>query len=85
MPPTSKEEYESLLDRIETIFSDILEHADKQSRTRCPYRNRADECTARFSCRSRRPGPSAAANPVCGHGSALDYRDSWEADQEGAT
>ena len=82
MPRTSKEEYESLLDRIESIFSDILEHAERQSRTRCPYRTRTDACTARFRCGLQEPGPPEADSLLCRHDESLDCRNAWQTNQE---
>jgi len=82
MSQNPKEEYESLLDRIEAIFTGIVEHAQEQSYTRCPYRTREDECTARFCCGNRQSGLSGADGPLCGHEGGLDYRNAWKTDQE---
>ena len=54
----SKEEYQKRLDKISELFSSMVNHADVQSMYRCPYKNRFDQCTAKFGCRNQRKPPS---------------------------
>lgn len=71
--------FQERLDRIAEIFSDLVAHAEVSSRTRCPYRDRHDLCTALFRCRNQR---ASAADPdilSCGHDGKFDYRTAWEA------
>ena len=49
----SAEEFQNRLDRINSIFTAILDHAEESSLTRCPYRDSQDLCTALFSCRNQ--------------------------------
>ena len=54
MKKIDKAAYQERLDRITAIFKDMMAHATEQARYRCPYKNRFDECTARFGCRNQR-------------------------------
>ena len=75
-------EYERQLARIRAIFTDIVKHAEVQARSRCPYRSRRDECTARFGCRNRgKPRPGGELPTCCGD-DKLDYRCAWETEPE---
>ena len=49
-----KEEYQKRLDKITEMFSSMVNHANEQSMYRCPYKNRFDQCTAKFGCRNQR-------------------------------
>ena len=48
------EAYRERLGRIEELFSSMIDTAMEVSTRRCPYKNRFDQCTAAFGCRSRR-------------------------------
>ncbi len=58
------------------ILSGIAEHADKQAQDRCPYRDRNDICTARFSCRNQVDAGDGVA--TCGHDGKFGYQVAWE-------
>ena len=64
--------------RLTRIFADIVEHAQAQSLTRCPYRDRRDLCTARFGCRNQGPVDGENGLAVCQCDGQLDYRSAWE-------
>jgi len=68
--------FQERLDRIAAIFTDIVAHAEVSSRTRCPYRNRHDLCTALFRCRNQLS--AGGARLACGHDGTFDYRSAWE-------
>lgn len=88
----NKEEYQKRLDKITDMFSNMVTHADQQSRHRCPYKNRFDQCTAKFGCRNqRKPStenvvveqPRARGAPkenllLCAGDDKIDYRTAWE-------
>ncbi len=61
-------------DRISEIFSDIVEHAETSSLTRCPYRNASDLCTALFKCRNQEVNMSKPTVLICGHDGTFDVR-----------
>src|SRR5262245_4529949 len=82
-PKVTAEEYQVRLDRLTEIFRDIVVHADAQSVTRCPYKNRRDECTAKFGCRNQRKPAVAGGLRLCGGDDKIDYRGAWEVDPEG--
>ncbi len=64
-------------DPMSAIFSDIVTHAEELSRTRCPYRDRHDLCTALFLCRCQIP-VADSDELSCGHDGTVDYRTAWE-------
>jgi len=71
-------DYQKRLDDISEIFSQILQHADELSTQRCPYRDRLDNCTAKFCCRNQSKPVIAGALPVCTGDEKIDYRSAWE-------
>ena len=74
-------EYQKRIDRISSIFSDIVEQSDVQSTKRCPYRNRFDQCTAKFGCQNQRRPKVKVELLQCGGDDKIDYRSAWEAEQ----
>ena len=78
MQKIDKAEYQKRLDRISSIFADMMRHADKQSAERCPYKNRFDQCTAQFGCRNQRKSDVAGEPFLCVGDDKLDYRSAWE-------
>ena len=94
-----KEEYQKRLDKITEMFSSMVNHANEQSMYRCPYKNRFDQCTAKFGCRNQRKPPSEGLVGkqdsvrgipkeellLCGGDDKIDYRTAWETEAaEGA-
>ena len=77
MPKIDKEEYQKRLDRISVIFAEMMRHADELSTRRCPYKNRFDQCTAKFGCRNQQK-PPAGKLFLCVGDDKLDYRSAWE-------
>ena len=75
-------EFEKRLVRIGEIFTEISHHADQQALSRCPYKNRFDQCTAKFGCRYQQKPRAAGELLVCGSDDKLDYRSAWEKDPE---
>lgn len=67
------------LDRLTEILGDIVMQAEERSLTRCPYKNRDDECTANFGCRNRRNKKVGNERRfACAGDGKLDYRSAWE-------
>ena len=81
MQKIDKEEYQKRLDKITEIYSDMMVHAEEQSTYRCPYKNRFDECTAKFGCRNQRKPHREGGLLVCGGDDKLDYRSAWETEE----
>ncbi len=73
-------DYQKRLDRITELFSGFVVHAQKQSMSRCPYRNRLDECTAKFECRNQTSPTEKSALPVCS--GLIDYCSAWSKDSD---
>ena len=46
--------YKKSLEKLAAILTPIAKHADEQALFRCPYKNRFDECTAKFGCRNQK-------------------------------
>lgn len=82
MKRIDREEYERRLDNLGRILKGIAAHADEQAATRCPYKDRFDQCTAKFGCRNQRQAPGKNRLPHCACEDGLDYRTAWESDPE---
>ena len=79
VPDGDPQAYQERLDRIAAIFTDLVAHAEVSSRTRCPYRDRHDLCTALFRCRNQLSTSDDPDELACGHDGTFDYRTAWEA------
>ena len=77
MAKIDKKQVQERFDRITELLSGMVAHAEEQSRTRCPYRNRFDHCTAEFRCRHQHAAGDDDALS-CGHDGRFDYRSAWE-------
>ena len=64
--------------RLPRIFADIIEHAQVQCLSRCPYRDSRDLCTAQFGCRNQGPVDAGNGLSSCLCDGELDYRGAWE-------
>jgi uncharacterized 2Fe-2S/4Fe-4S cluster protein (DUF4445 family) len=82
MQKIDKKEYQKRLDKITEIFEGMVLHADEQSTYRCPYKNRFDQCTAKFGCRNQRKPPVEGDLLLCGADDRIDYRSAWETESE---
>ncbi|MFT5365717.1 MAG: uncharacterized 2Fe-2S/4Fe-4S cluster protein (DUF4445 family) [Candidatus Latescibacterota bacterium] len=70
--------YQERLDRMSQILGNIVQHADEQALVRCPYKNRDNDCTAKFGCKfQRKPAPDRALFQ-CSSDDKLDYRSAWD-------
>ncbi|MBT5828547.1 MAG: DUF4445 domain-containing protein [Candidatus Latescibacteria bacterium] len=70
--------YQERLDRMSQILGDIVQHADQQALVRCPYKNKDNDCTAKFGCKfQRKPAPDRAFFQ-CSSDDKLDYRSAWD-------
>jgi hypothetical protein len=78
MQNVGPKEYQKRLDAITELFASMVIHADELSRTRCPYKDRLDQCTAHFGCRNKRKVPKPGKLPLCAGDDKLDYRNAWE-------
>jgi len=82
MKKIDPEEYQKRLDRLSHIFEGMAQHADEQALMRCPYKNKDNECTAKFGCKfQRKPAPDRALFQ-CASNDKFDYRSAWEADPD---
>ena len=73
------EAFKQRLDRISEIFAGMVNHADEQAKHRCPYKDRRDQCTAKFGCRNQRPPSEPEGLKGCAaQDGQLDYRTAWE-------
>ena len=82
MSKIDKEAYQKRLDRITDLFSGMVTHADEQATYRCPYKNRFDQCTAKFGCRNQRKPSVKGDLYLCAGDDKLDYRSAWETEAE---
>ncbi len=73
------EAFKLRLERISEIFAGMVTHADQQAKERCPYKDRRDQCTAKFGCRNQRPAAQAGGQLLCAaQDGQLEYRSAWE-------
>lgn len=82
MPKIAKEEYRKRLDKITELFASMVGHADEQATYRCPYKNRFDQCTAKFGCRNQRKPRVKGKLLMCGGDDKLDYRSAWDTEAD---
>ncbi|MEE2727362.1 MAG: hypothetical protein VX792_09800, partial [Candidatus Latescibacterota bacterium] len=78
MASINPKEYQKRLDKLTSMLGDIVRHADIQAQSRCPYKNRHDECTAQFGCRNQRKTEEREGALLCVGDDKLDYRSAWE-------
>ena len=78
MEKIDKWDYQERLDRISEIFSAMMSHADELSSERCPYKDRFNQCTAKFGCRNQSKPPVTGDLFLCVGDDKLDYRSAWE-------
>lgn len=82
MEKIDPKEWQKRLDRLNDILSGIAVHADVQSLSRCPYKNRFSQCTASFGCRNKRKPKAEGELPVCASDDKLDFRKAWESGEK---
>ena len=80
--PQRKKALEESLEQLWNIYQGIADTATEVSKSRCPYKNAADQCTARFGCRNQKFVTNSKRNektlPICTGSDKLDYRNAWE-------
>lgn len=76
MEKIDREQYQKRLNTLSEILDGIAEHAAELSTGRCPYKNRLNQCTAKFGCRNQRRSPDKIL--LCAGDDKLDYRSAWE-------
>ena len=74
------EAYRERLDRITELYSTMMTTVGDLSTRRCPYKNRFDQCTAKFGCRNQRKPDVPGDLKRCAGDDKLDYRSAWESD-----
>lgn len=73
-PAAVRESFE----RLSGIFAEMMVTVAEVSTRRCPYKDRAGHCTAKFGCRNQRRPTEPGGLRVCGGDDKLDYRSAWE-------
>lgn len=82
MAKIDPEDFARRVEKISGIFENIVDQAQTQSLTRCPYKNMHDQCTAKFGCQNQRKPPVSGDPLLCGHDGKLNYRSAWEEDPD---
>ena len=73
------EAFKQRLERISELFAGMVVHADQQATQRCPYKDRRDQCTAKFGCRNQRSPTQPGGLQACAaQDGQLEYRSAWE-------
>lgn len=80
--PIRQTEWEERRSKLSQILVGIARHADVQMSTRCPYKNRLDQCTSPFGCRNKRKPAGLGELPRCVGSDEIDYRSAWEVEPE---
>ena len=80
--PIDAAAWQERLDRVTSLFASMMDTVQEQSKVRCPYKNRFDQCTATFGCRNQRKPRAPGELKICGGDDRLDYRSAWEIDGE---
>ena len=70
--------YRRSMSRLEAIFRDINETVNVVSKSRCPYKNAQDRCTAKFGCRNQYRSVPDGELFICTSDDNLDYRSAWD-------
>lgn len=65
-------------DRLTGIFAEMMVTVAEVSTRRCPYKDRLDQCTAKFGCRNQRRPSEPGGLRRCGGDDKLNYRGAWE-------
>ena len=78
MQRIDEQEYRKRIEQISGLFSGMIQHAGELSTVRCPYKNRFDQCTAKFGCRNQGKPTTPGGPLVCSGDDKLDYRSAWE-------
>lgn len=81
MDKIDPKEYQQRIDLLSEILTGIARHADTQSLSRCPYKNRFSQCTANFGCRNKRKAQQPDTLPNCVGDDKIDYRPAWETEK----
>ncbi len=77
-PEVDPEKARASLDRLYNIYRDIASTADEVMQTRCPYKDAASRCTAKFGCRNQFFTSDPTSLPACSGSDLIDYRDAWD-------
>jgi len=72
-----QKKYNESLEKLFAIMTPIAKHADEQAMFRCPYKNRFDECTAKFGCRNQKKQENGKLM-ICVGDDKIDYRPFWD-------
>ena len=77
-PNVDAEKARASLDRLYNIYKDIAATADEVMQSRCPYKDAASRCTAKFGGRNQFFTSDPTAAPACAGSDQIDYRDAWD-------
>lgn len=78
--PTDVGDVQASFERLSDILAGMMDTVAELSTQRCPYRDRADRCTATFGCRNQSIDPEGGPQRNCGGDERLDYRSAWQSE-----
>jgi len=78
--PVDPADVQGSFDRLSDILAAMMDTVAELSTHRCPYRDRADRCTASFGCRNQRIDVDGGPQRTCGGDERLDYRSAWQSE-----
>jgi hypothetical protein len=77
-PDVDSDRARASLDRLFNMYRDIAATADEVMQTRCPYKDAASRCNAKFGCRNQFFTSDPTALPACSGSDQIDYREAWD-------
>jgi len=73
----NKNQFKKSIDNLMSIYQQISDSAVESSKSRCPYKNVNNLCTANFGCKNQKK-INQQPLPICTGSDKLDYRSAWE-------
>ena len=77
----NKRKLQASLNNLWEIYKDIADTSTEISKSRCPYKNAKDKCTANFECQNQYKQPKNTSQgkqlPICIGSDKLNYKDAW--------
>ena len=74
----NKKKHSNSMKTLDSIFRNMSETVTEVSKWRCPYKNVASKCTAKFGCRNQNIDVPKNELYICTGSDTLNYKSAWE-------
>lgn len=74
----NEKKYSDSIKTLDAIFRNMSETITEVSKWRCPYKNVASKCTAKFGCRNQDRDVPENELYICTGSDTLNYKSAWE-------